>query len=126
MRVLLTPSVRYFSSLLVLAAMTGCAGGYDSNDDKVADDLGNVLDVDGDGDPDMHDIDLDGTLDGIGVDINGDSIADAIAVDADDDGFFEAISTGKDQMTGQDQITRSQLVPLPAPVYPVGQNPKQP
>lgn len=126
MRVTYAPAVRNFSFLVVLVALTGCAGGYDSNNDNVADDLGEVLDVDKDGDPDLYDINRDGTLDGIGVDTNGDSIADAIAIDADKDGLYEAISRGVDPMTGQDMITRSQLVPLPAPVYAVGQNPQQP
>jgi hypothetical protein len=126
MRVLYTPAVRNLSFLLTLVTLAGCAGGYDSNNDSVADDLGSVLDVDSNGDPDLYDINRDGMLDGIGVDTDGDSIADALAMDLNKDGFYEAISTGKDPMTGQDQITRSQLVPLPAPVYSVGQNPQQP
>jgi hypothetical protein len=119
------PSLRHLLLALVLASAWGCDGGYDSNNDGVADDLGAVLDADGNGEPDLYDLDRDGNLDGIGVDTNGDAVADAIALDEDQDGFYEAIAV-KDQLTGQDKITRSQLVPLPAPVYPVGQNPSQP
>jgi hypothetical protein len=106
-----------------MSALVACDGGYDSNNDRLADDLGTFIDADGNGDPDQYDMNRDGTFDGIGVDTNSDSIADALAVDSDSDGFYESISN-KDP-AGADQVIRSQLVPLPAPVYAVGQNPTQ-
>jgi hypothetical protein len=109
-----------FCASLALLSLAACDGGYDTNHDGVADDLGSAVDFDHDGDWDLFDIDRDGTLDGIGVDTDGDGIPDAIAVDADKDRFYESIDVGNGQ------VTRSQLVPLPAPVYPIGQNPKQP
>lgn len=110
-----------FASLVLLLSLAACDGGYDTNGDGVADDLGSALDADQDGEWDQFDIDRDGKFDGVGVDTNGDGFADSIAVDSDNDGFFESVSAG----TGS-QPKRSQLVPLPAPVYAVGQNPKQP
>jgi|GEM_PF-5092941 len=109
-----------FGACLPFLLLTACDGGYDTNHDGIADDLGTAVDFDRNGDWDEFDIDRDGVLDGVGVDTNGDGVPDAIAVDVDKDRFFEAIDLG----TGE--LVRSQLVPLPAPVYAIGQDPKQP
>ncbi len=88
---------------LVLALSPACGGSSGSNDsaldankDNVADDLGKVVDADGDGFADAIDINKDGKLDGPGVDTDGDGKADALALDTDCDGFFDSLDVNGD------------------------------
>src|SRR5262245_36251294 len=71
-------------------------GGLDQNKDLVADDLGGLVDGNGDGFGDQIDINHDGVMDGPGVDTDGDGTADALALDTDCDGFYDSIDTNGD------------------------------
>ncbi len=70
--------------------------GPDTNNDNVADDLGGVVDEDGDGLADTIDINGDGIDDGPGIDSDGDGDPDALALDTDCDGFFDSMDTNGD------------------------------
>ncbi len=70
--------------------------GPDTNGDNVADDLGQVVDKNGDGYGDSIDINKDNVADGPGVDTNGDGTVDALALDTDCDGFYDSIDTTGD------------------------------
>jgi hypothetical protein len=86
--------------------------GPDKNNDNVADDLGSVVDGDGDGFADSIDINHDGKPDGPGVDTDKDGQVDALALDTDCDGFFEAIDTTGD---GNPDYVSSRKPPEDAP-----------
>jgi hypothetical protein len=104
--------------LLALACDAGSSsdpessgGGIDRNGDNVADDLGTVVDADGDGFADWIDINGDGKLDGPGVDTDGDGKVDALALDTDCDGVFDSLDTNGDGLpdwqTGLEQPRRN-------------------
>ncbi|HVY27308.1 MAG TPA: hypothetical protein VHB79_12200 [Polyangiaceae bacterium] len=84
--------IAWFVSALSLVSACGSSSssGPDKNHDNVADDLGNVVDANHDGEADQIDINHDGKPDGFGIDTDGDGKADALALDTDCDGFFEA------------------------------------
>jgi hypothetical protein len=92
-----------FSFLVCAFALLAACGpskeapGLDNNDDKVADDLGSLVDVDPkDGFADRVDINKDGKPDGLGVDTDEDGKADALALDTDCDGLYESLDTSGD------------------------------
>lgn len=86
-----------FVSALTLAACSSSSGGFDANNDKVADGLGSLVDSDGDGFADSIDIDGDGLPDGLGIDTNGDGMVDGLLLDTDCDGIYESVSKNKDK-----------------------------
>jgi len=86
---------------LVLVAACGSSNkelpGLDNNEDRVADDLGTLIDANPkDGTADSIDINHDGKPDGPGVDTNHDGKVDGLALDTDCDGFFESVDTTGD------------------------------
>ena len=76
---------RSFFALLPGLLLFACSASddveFDANGDTIADDLGRVLDLNGDKVVDQIDIDQDGTLDGMGVDRDDDSMLDALVLD---------------------------------------------
>lgn len=97
------------SVFLLLALSSGCAvpDGPDMNGDSIADDLGNGMDLDEDGDLDQVDMQPDGKLDGVGIDTDGDGFLDAVALDLNGDRLYEAMDTNGDGLAD----FRSSLVP---------------
>jgi hypothetical protein len=87
-----------FAFVLVPAcsSSSGKPTGIDRNQDNVADDLGVVLDEDGDGFADGIDINHDGVVDGPGVDTDHDGKLDALGLDTDCDGIYDSIDTTGD------------------------------
>jgi len=91
--------VSFFLCALALASACGGssspdkeAPGLDNNGDRVADDLGTLIDTSPkDGAADSIDINHDGNPDGPGVDTNGDGAVDGLALDTDCDGFYESV-----------------------------------
>lgn len=107
--------------LCALALLSACGGssdkelpGLDNNGDKVADDLGKLVDVNPkDGSADLIDINGDGKTDGPGVDTDGDGKADGLALDTDCDDFYESVDTTGD---GKPEIrTSRQAAPAVVP-----------
>jgi len=92
----------FFLCLIVLVSACGSSSkkptGIDRNQDNVADDLGDLVDKNGDGVPDGIDINHDGTIDGIGLDTDHDGKVDALALDTDCDGIYDSIDTNGDGM----------------------------
>src|SRR5690349_5349273 len=71
--------------------------GLDNNQDRVADDLGTLIDTSPkDGAADSIDVNKDGKPDGPGVDTNKDGKVDGLALDTDCDGFYESVDTDGD------------------------------
>jgi len=89
------------------------ADGADANGDNVADDLGRVVDEDGDGLADSIDINGDGVDDGPGIDSDGDGDADALALDTDCDGFFDSMDTSGDGLADFETSRREIGTPDP-------------
>jgi len=93
---------RYSLSLCALTLLAACSSprskptGIDRNHDNVADDLGVVIDEDGDGLADGIDINHDGRIDGPGVDTDHDGKVDALALDTDCDGIYDSLDTNGD------------------------------
>ena len=112
-------SQRVSLALCALALLPACGGsskdpGLDDNGDKVADDLGTLIDANPkDGAADLIDINGDGRMDGPGVDTTKDGKVDALALDTDCDGFYESLDKTGDG--NADVRTRRQEAP---PVVP--------
>src|SRR5688572_16143046 len=75
---------------------SGNSDEVDANGDKVADDLGQLVDADKDGQADTVDLNQDGKAEGFALDTDGDGEADALALDVDCDGLYDAIDTTRD------------------------------
>ena len=108
MRPLLLTSLFALSPVVFVLAC-GSSSGFDSNSDRIADDLGDTVDLNGDNIADDIDLNGDGTPDGVGIDTNGDGVADAVGLDTDCDGWYDAIDTTGDGVA--DFVTR--LAPPP-------------
>jgi len=86
--------------------------GLDSNNDKLADDLGVLTDANGDGQADNIDINHDGKSDGPGVNTNGNphAAANALALDKDCDGIYDSLDTNGDGVADF-QTSRAPIAP---------------
>ncbi len=96
-----TVLVQLSLGFLALATAYGCGGssspqGLDTNGDGVIDDVGTLVDENGDQKPDLIDLDKNGKFDGPAIDTNGDGKGDAFGLDTDCDGFYESIDVNGD------------------------------
>src|ERR1041384_3588684 len=97
-------SVSVYACALTLAIACGGgsndgspnSGGVDANKDNVPDDIGKLVDANGDGKADTIDVNKDGVADGWAIDTNGDGKADGLLVDTDCDGIFESYDADGD------------------------------
>ncbi|HYQ00166.1 MAG TPA: hypothetical protein VER96_15930 [Polyangiaceae bacterium] len=95
-RTLLIPAVAIAPFALTVACGGGDKPGLDNNHDRLADDLGVFIDVDGVKGGDSIDINHDGKPDGPAVDINGDGKADGLALDTNCDGLYDSVDLNGD------------------------------
>ena len=116
---------RFCFLVCAFALLPACGGsskeapGLDNDHNKVADDLGTLIDVDNVPGADSIDINHDGKPDGPGIDTNHDGKVDGLLLDTDCDGFYESVDTNGD---GEPDL-RTSRQPAPAVVPGCKYNP---